>query len=46
LSIAKKLVEAHHGRIEVRSELGVGTSFTVHLPKAAAGGTAQGGAPA
>lgn len=37
LSIAKKLVEAHHGRIEVRSELGVGTSFTVRLPKAAVG---------
>jgi signal transduction histidine kinase len=46
LSIAKKLVEAHHGRIEVRSELGVGTSFTVHLPKAAAGGTAPDGASA
>jgi len=39
LSIAKKLVEAHHGRIEVRSELGVGTSFIVRLPKAASGGT-------
>jgi len=46
LSIAKKLVEAHHGRIEVRSELGVGTSFTVRLPKAAVGGSATGGASA
>lgn len=43
LSIAKKLVEAHHGRIEVRSEPGVGTSFTVRLPKAAVGGAAAGG---
>jgi signal transduction histidine kinase len=46
LSIAKKLVEAHHGRIEVQSELGVGTSFTVRLPKAAAAGAARGGASA
>ncbi len=46
LSIAKKLVEAHHGRIDVRSELGVGTSFTVRLPKAAGGGAMTGGAPA
>jgi two-component system sensor histidine kinase/response regulator len=46
LSIAKKLVEAHHGRIDVRSEPGVGTSFTVRLPKAAAGGAAPEGAPA
>lgn len=45
LSIAKKLVEAHHGRIEVRSELGVGTSCTVRLPKAAVGGAVTGGAP-
>jgi two-component system phosphate regulon sensor histidine kinase PhoR len=46
LTIAKKLVEAHHGRIEVRSELGVGTSFTVRLPKATVAGTAAGGASA
>ena len=32
LSIAKKIVEAHHGRIDVASEPGVGTVFTVRLP--------------
>jgi two-component system, sensor histidine kinase and response regulator len=36
LSIAKKIVEAHGGRIDVQSELGVGTTFTVRLPKARA----------
>jgi len=32
LSICKYIVEAHSGQIEVRSEVGVGTTFTVHLP--------------
>jgi signal transduction histidine kinase len=32
LAICKKIVDAHEGRIEVQSELGIGTTFTVHLP--------------
>ncbi len=32
LSIAKELIEMHGGRIEVESELGRGTTFTVFLP--------------
>jgi signal transduction histidine kinase len=34
LSIASRIVEAHGGRISVRSEVGQGSCFTVHLPKA------------
>ncbi|MBU5441270.1 cell wall metabolism sensor histidine kinase WalK [Paenibacillus sp. MSJ-34] len=32
LSIVKKIVELHQGSVEVRSELGKGTTFTVRLP--------------
>ncbi len=32
LAIAKELAEAHGGRIEVRSELGQGSVFTMHFP--------------
>lgn len=32
LNYSKKMVEAHHGTIEVASTLGVGSTFTVKLP--------------
>ncbi|MFZ6029368.1 MAG: ATP-binding protein [Chloroflexota bacterium] len=32
LSICKRIVEIHNGRIEVQSEVGVGTTFSVYLP--------------
>lgn len=32
LPLAKSIVEAHRGTIEVRSELGQGTTFTIHFP--------------
>lgn len=33
LSIAKKIIEAHSGSIEVSSEIGRGSVFSVHLPE-------------
>ncbi len=33
LPIAKRMVEAHNGHIEVRSDLGKGTTFSIFLPK-------------
>ncbi len=33
LSICKQIVQGHNGRIEVKSKMGVGTSFTVFLPR-------------
>lgn len=32
LAIAKHIVELHHGEIEVKSELGIGTTFTFYIP--------------
>ncbi len=32
LYIVKNLVEAHHGRVEVESEIGAGTAFLMYLP--------------
>ena len=36
LSICKQIVSGHGGRVEVKSKVGVGTVFSVFLPK---GGT-------
>ena len=41
LFIVKALVEAHGGRIEVKSALGQGTCFSVFLPAAAAEGPGE-----
>lgn len=34
LAIVQKIVETHNGRIDVQSQIGVGTTFTVHFPLA------------
>ena len=33
LSIARRIVDQHHGELTVKSEVGVGTTFTVRLPR-------------
>jgi PAS domain S-box-containing protein len=33
LAISKEIVDAHHGSLEVRSQVGAGTTFTVRLPR-------------
>lgn len=33
LSLCRKIIEAHHGRIRVESEVGRGTTFTLKLPR-------------
>lgn len=32
LAIVKHIIEAHHGKIKVKSQLGKGTTFTIQLP--------------
>ena len=34
LAIVKKVVDQHRGRVEVASTIGIGTTFTIHLPRA------------
>ena len=50
LAIVERIVTAHHGTLEIETELGVGTTVTVRLPLADAAvqslsssGSAQGG---
>ena len=33
LSISKQIIQGHNGRIEVKSKMGVGTSFTIEIPR-------------
>lgn len=40
LFVARRIVEAHRGRIEVESECGIGTRFRVHLPESASDASA------
>ncbi len=34
LAIVKHIVQAHHGRVTIDSMLGIGSTFTIHLPQA------------
>jgi K+-sensing histidine kinase KdpD len=33
LSISKQIIQGHNGRIEVKSKMGIGTSFTIYFPR-------------
>ena len=33
LSISKQIIQGHNGRLEVKSKMGVGTSFTIYIPR-------------
>jgi len=46
LAVTKKVVEEHHGRIEVASEPGKGTTFTITLPACTAGDSGETHGPA
>lgn len=43
LAICKEIVEHHKGRIEVQSEMGKGSTFTIHLPAEVAATSPTGG---
>jgi signal transduction histidine kinase len=40
LAIVKAIAEAHGGRVEVESDLGIGSTFTIVLPRDPSGGSA------
>jgi signal transduction histidine kinase len=42
LFVARRIVEAHGGRVSMASTIGKGTTVAVHLPRASAGATARG----